>query len=125
MAARLDPNNATIVRELAALQAQNKDWHEHLDTRQKLLENKNVVLMNWSGLALANFFVEDYEIATNIIDSLLKITENNKETELKASEKHDLLIFKAICLQKQGDPKILLDFLEQNQKYSNIFIDFY
>ena len=115
MASRLDPNNATIVRELAALQAQNKDWLEHLDTRQKLLENKNIVLMNWSGLAMANYFVEDHSTAMQIVDSLIKITDKSKDTELKPSERHDLLIFKALCIEKEGKPEELLKFLRENQ----------
>lgn len=114
-AIRLDPSNVSILRDMASLQAHNQDWSEHLQTRQKLFDDKNTILLNWSGLAFANYFAEDFETAFELVDSFMKVTDDNKDTKLSQSEKSELLLMQAHCLRKQSKLQELSDFLKKNE----------
>lgn len=61
MALKFDKNNLQILRDMALLQMQTRDYKGHLRTRQALLQDKPQLPINWVGFALANHFVKDYK----------------------------------------------------------------
>ena len=59
-ALRIQPDNQQILRDMALLQVQIKDFNGHANTRYKLLKEKQKAINNWVAYALALYLKGDY-----------------------------------------------------------------
>jgi peptide alpha-N-acetyltransferase len=69
-ALRLEPDNPTVLRDLAQLQAQTRDLPGLLESRQALLEAAPKVRANWVSYALAHHLCGNHAVAAAALGGL-------------------------------------------------------
>ncbi|EGR34822.1 hypothetical protein IMG5_000490 [Ichthyophthirius multifiliis] len=123
------PDNVQILKDLALLQIQIRDIDGLCETRKKILLNKDSLVINWVGYAIALHFKGEYEQTLQIIDSINTITKNNP---LKGMEKSEFLIYHSQVIGDSGDYNRQLKFLEENKndildkvKYNELMVEIY
>jgi len=97
-ALRFDPENLTVLRDLAQLQIQMRDLPGFLETRQRLLELKSSNRQHWVAFSLAHHLNGNYEVAASVLDTYQTILEG-EDIEYERSE---LLLYKVMILEEGG-----------------------
>ena len=69
---KLEPNNASVCRDLAMLQAQTRQFAGAVISRGKILEGKPGFRQNWSALAVAQFLNKEYSASENTLTNFEK-----------------------------------------------------
>ncbi len=111
-AQKYDPENFNVVRDLSYLQLYLRQYNSFLETSRKGMEMRANMMINWETYAFANYLTGNYDFAFKLLDSCLKIG----STSLKPNEKHEILLFQASLLHKQGKSEEALRFLLDNEK---------
>ncbi|GJD10187.1 N-alpha-acetyltransferase 15, NatA auxiliary subunit [Galdieria sulphuraria] len=134
-ALKFDPENIQILRDLALLQVQTRDYDGLMLTRRKLVTIKPGIRNHWLGFAVACHLKGEMDIAIKILesyegtlgknsDSLDASSDKRKEgsnQEAKiaqmeeAYETSETLLYHAMILQEMGAWKASLDYLEKNK----------
>ena len=97
-ALRFDPENLTVLRDLAQLQIQMRDLPGFLETRQRLLELKSSNRQHWVAFSLAHHLNGNYEVAASVLDTYQTILEG-EDIDYERSE---LLLYKVMILEEGG-----------------------
>jgi N-alpha-acetyltransferase 15/16, NatA auxiliary subunit len=105
-ALRIQPNNQQILRDLAVLQLQTRDFAGHAKTRFRLLKDKNKVINNWVGYAVALHLKGDHDAA---LQSLAYIELYSTDAQLKPQEQNELAMFRWELLLALGRAKEALE----------------
>ena len=71
-AIKYDSENQNVLRELAMLQIQQRDYEGHANTRKLMLQQKPSLNNSWIAFAIANHLKKDYKMAKRIIDTFKK-----------------------------------------------------
>ncbi|KAA1077024.1 hypothetical protein PGTUg99_000438 [Puccinia graminis f. sp. tritici] len=113
-ALRLDPENHNILRDLAVLQIQVRQYSAYVESRWKLLRSNRRSRTAWLSLAMAYKLNHQTEAALEVLDAMEKC-EVIHEPE-QTFERSETILFKASLLP----PSDALDYLE---KSSNLILD--
>jgi N-alpha-acetyltransferase 15/16, NatA auxiliary subunit len=70
-ALKITPENFNLLRDLATLQCQTRDYKQLIKTRELILKAKKDS-QNWVSYATAFYLLPNYEWANKIMDSFLK-----------------------------------------------------
>ena len=62
-----------MLRDLALLQVQLKDYEGHAETRRKMVVTKAQNLQNWIAYLVAVFTTKDFKVCCDIWDSIMQI----------------------------------------------------
>lgn len=109
-ALKFEPDSANILRDLALLQAQMRDWNGYIESRRIMLSQKPGLRLNWTGLAIANHMAGNYEEAESI---LTKYEETMKGSPTKPDLEHaEALLYKNTIIAESGDIERALTHLE-------------
>jgi tetratricopeptide (TPR) repeat protein len=109
-ALKLEPDSAQILRDLALLQAQMRDFQGYMESRKLMLQSRPQWRQNWTALAIANHLAGDLENAENI---LTKYEETLKQPPSKTDIEHsEAALYKNSILAEMGDYQKALDHLE-------------
>ncbi|KAF5093133.1 hypothetical protein D0Z03_002538 [Geotrichum reessii] len=107
---KLEPNNASVCRDLAMLQAQNRQFAGAVVSRGKILEGKPGFRQNWSALAVAQFLNNEYSASENTLTNFEKaINTKLPKTDLENTE---MVLFKNVVIYESGDVARALEHLE-------------
>lgn len=108
-AIRFDANNLQILRDLANVQAQLRDFKGLTATATKLLQLKPDIRNFWAMLAIASFFNGQYQAAITTLDSMVTARVLSDCTKAELGE---VQMFKNLCLRESGDYAAALKHLD-------------
>lgn len=112
-ALRHDPDNMQILRDLSMLQVQMRDLEGFVQTRQHLLTLKPTNKNNWFTFAVAAHLMNRYDKAVNIVKAHEDTLEGTPENDYEHSE---MLLYKNMLLEEDGQLQEALDHLESCEK---------
>lgn len=109
-ALRIEPNSLNILRDLALLQCQIRDYEGYIDSRRKMMQERPQLRQNWTALAVA------YHLSGNLAEAenILKTYEGTlKQTPPKSDLEHsEASLYKNTIIAESGDIKRALEQLE-------------
>ncbi|KAK5978049.1 NMDA receptor-regulated protein 1 [Trichostrongylus colubriformis] len=106
----LDKDNMQILRDLALLQIQMRDFEGYKESRYHLLRLRPTQRVSWIGYATAYHLLKDYEKALTILAEFLQ---NNKPTSYDF-EHSELVLYQNMILCEAGQLEEALSKLEEN-----------
>ncbi|KAF1968332.1 NMDA receptor-regulated protein 1 [Bimuria novae-zelandiae CBS 107.79] len=110
MALRLAPESQNILRDLAHLQAQIRDYEGYIESRQKMLSDRSQLRQNWTGLAIAYHLNGNYKEAERILTTYEDtLGQTPPKTDLEHSE---AVLYKNTIIAESGDVERALTHLD-------------
>lgn len=111
-ALRIDKDNQQILRDLALLQVQIRDYDGLEDTRRRLLTVRPNQRNNWIGFALSYHLLGNFSTAVSVLDTYHKtISQSNDDEDDREYENNppedryetsELLLYKNMILEESG-----------------------
>lgn len=113
-ALRFHPDNSQIMRDLAVLQTQMRQYSALCDTRYQLLVLRPALKMSWIGLAVAYHLDGRHHQAVGVIDALLEgFPLPDGGTGQPSDNTHtELVLYKTMILEESGSLQAALHALE-------------
>ncbi|RPB00104.1 N-terminal acetyltransferase A, auxiliary subunit [Choiromyces venosus 120613-1] len=116
MALRFEPESQQILRDLALLQVQMRDYPGYVESRGKILQGRPQLRQNWTGLAVAYHLAGSYAEAENV---LKKYEETLKNPPSKGDIEHsEACLYRNVVIAESGDIARALEHLESIAKVS-------
>lgn len=116
MALRFEPESQQILRDLALLQIQMRDYQGYIESRRQILQGRPQLRQNWTGLAIAHHLAGNYADAENV---LTKFEETLKNLPVKTDVEHsEAGLYKNMVIADSGDIERALENLESIAKAS-------
>ncbi|PSN73119.1 TPR-like protein [Corynespora cassiicola Philippines] len=113
-ALRIEPDSQNILRDLALLQCQIRDFEGYIDSRRKILTARSQLRQNWTALAVA------YHLAGNLLTAEKTLTtyeETLKQPPPRTDLEHsEAVLYKNTIIYESGDVQRALDHLEEISK---------
>lgn len=114
MALRFEPESQQILRDLALLQIQMRDYNGYVESRSRILQGRPQIRQNWTGLAVAYHLAGSYSEAENV---LTKYEETLKNPPSKGDIEHsEACLYKNRVIAESGDAARALEHLESISK---------
>lgn len=115
-ALRLDPNNQQILRDLALLQIQIRDFEGFEESRRKLLTVRPNQRNNWLGVAIAFHLQKNYEQALRVLKTYQNTLDESAANAQDPFERSEILLYELSILEESQDYEGALEHLEKSQK---------
>lgn len=110
-ALRIEPDSQNILRDLAHLQCQIRDFEGYIDSRRKILNARPQLRQNWTGLAIAYHLSGNYKEAEHILKTYEEtLKQPPPKTDLEHSE---AVLYKNTIIADSGDTERALAHLEE------------
>ncbi|KAI8053722.1 NMDA receptor-regulated protein 1-domain-containing protein [Syncephalis plumigaleata] len=112
-ALKFDKNNMQILRDLALLQIQMRNYEAYADTRDLLLSLNTNNRMFWIGYAISLHLLGDYDLAANVLrafENSMKIPPPSKDYDHS-----ELLMYRNLTIEEKGDLEDALKDLDTIQ----------
>ncbi len=107
-ATKLDPENATMLRDLAHVQLHTHDAHGALVSREKLLISKSTPGINWVGYSIAYALAGSSDLASAVAAQFESQLDGNRAA---SPETNELIFFRARLASIMGNYQLALDTL--------------
>ncbi|KAF2018594.1 N-alpha-acetyltransferas-like protein 15 [Aaosphaeria arxii CBS 175.79] len=108
-ALKLEPEQQNILRDLAILQVQMRDYDGYIESRQKMMQARSSLRQNWTALAVAYHLAGNYKQAENILETYEKtLKQPPPKTDLEHSE---AVLYKNTIIAESGDIERALEHL--------------
>jgi peptide alpha-N-acetyltransferase len=111
-ALRFDKDNGQILRDLAVLQLQMRQYSALCDTRYQLLTLRPVVKVNWINLAVAYHLSGKHEQAIGVLNAVLDAFPLESNFRANQLEQSELIFYKASILEESGKLQEAYDSLD-------------
>lgn len=109
-ALKLDPENQTIQRDLALMQAQMRDFQGYLQSRKQMLQAKPSFRQNWTATAVAHHLAGELEAAEQLLKTYEDTLKNPPpRTDIEHSE---ALLYRNTIIAEMGDLDRALEHLD-------------
>lgn len=112
-ALRIDKDNQQILRDLALLQIQIRDYDGLEETRRTLLTVRPNQRNNWIGFALSFHLLGNYATAVSVLDTYQDTLKQSNELDDRY-EVSELLLYKNLILEESGDHAAALAHLDES-----------
>ncbi|KAF2862846.1 N-terminal acetyltransferase A, auxiliary subunit [Piedraia hortae CBS 480.64] len=113
-ALKLDPDSAQILRDLALMQIQTRDYKGYVTSRRTMLQARPQLRLNWTALAVGLHLDGDLKAAEDV---LTRYEESSKIAPSRGDvEHHEAVLYKNIIIAEQGDLERALQHLESVYK---------
>ena len=113
-ALRLDPESVQILRDMAQLQMQMRDFPGVVQTRRTMLQGKPQVRLNWTGLAVALHLSGDLAGAEDVLH---KYEETLTKSPSRADSEHsEAILYKNTIIAEAGKLEQALEHLESIER---------
>ena len=110
-ALRIEPNSLNILRDLALLQCQIRDYEGYIESRRKMMQERPQLRQNWTALAVAYHLSGNFSEAENI---LVTYEETLKQTPPKTDLEHsEATLYKNTIIAESGDTERALKHLDE------------
>ncbi|KAI4912693.1 hypothetical protein J4E90_006099 [Alternaria incomplexa] len=111
MALRIEPASLNILRDLALLQCQVRDYDGYIESRRKMMQERPQLRQNWTALAVAYHLSGNYAEAENILKTY---EETLKQPPAKSDLEHsEATLYKNMIIYESGDVERALNHLEE------------
>jgi peptide alpha-N-acetyltransferase len=108
-ALKINEGNTNILKDLALLQVQQRNFNKYCESRRKILVTApRQLATNWVGFAIAHHLAGHHDVAIGVIDQFLSTLEDNREPDYQDSE---LNMLKVLILQEKGELEKALECL--------------
>jgi tetratricopeptide (TPR) repeat protein len=115
-ALRLDPDSKQILRDLALLQIQMRDYQGYITSRRAMLQASTHVRPNWTALAVAHHLSGNLEEAERVLTTYEETLKSPpSKTDFENSE---AVMYKNSLIAEMGDTQKALDHLEEAAKHN-------
>lgn len=115
-ALRIEPDSQNILRDLAHLQCQIRDYEGYIDSRRKMMNARPQLRQNWTGLAIAYHLSGNYKEAEHILKTY---EETLKQAPPKSDLEHsEAVLYRNTIIAESGDTERALEHLEEILKNS-------
>lgn len=109
-ALRLEPDSQPILRDLAHLQIQMRDYEGYTESRRLMLQQKPGFRQNWTALAIAHHLSGSYEDAENVLTTY---EDTMKGTPTRLDMEHwEAVLYKNYIIAESGNLEKALEHLE-------------
>lgn len=109
-ALRIEPNSLNILRDLALLQCQIRDYDGYIESRRKMMQERPQLRQNWTALAVAYHLAGNLSEAENILKTY---EETLKQTPPKTDLEHsEATLYKNTIIAESGDIERALTHLD-------------
>lgn len=115
-ALRLDPDNQQILRDLALLQVQIRDYEGFEESRRKLLAVRPSQKSNWIGVAISFHLQENYEKTLEVVKTYLNTLSSEALSMQDPYEHSELLLYRVMVMEEAGDYEMALKHLDMDEK---------
>ncbi|KAF2472225.1 TPR-like protein [Lindgomyces ingoldianus] len=114
MALRIEPDSQNILRDLALLQIQMRDYLGYIESRSTMLSARPQLRQNWTALAVAHHLAGHYKSAEHV----LKTFENTLKSPVPKSdlEHSEAVLYKNTLIAESGETQRALEHLEDIMK---------
>jgi tetratricopeptide (TPR) repeat protein len=113
-ALKIEPDSQNILRDLAHLQCQIRDYEGYIDSRRKMMAARSQLRQNWTGLAIAYHLAGNYKEAEHILKTY---EETLKQPPPKSDLEHsEALLYRNSIIAESGDTERALEHLESIMK---------
>ncbi|KAF2791614.1 N-alpha-acetyltransferas-like protein 15 [Melanomma pulvis-pyrius CBS 109.77] len=110
-ALRIEPDSQNILRDLALLQAQMRDYEGYIDSRNKMLNQRPQLRQNWTALAVAYHLSGNYKSAEHILNTY---EDTLKQQPLKTDLEHsEATLYKNTIIAESGATDRALEHLDK------------
>jgi tetratricopeptide (TPR) repeat protein len=110
-ALRIEPDSQNILRDLALLQAQMRDYEGYIDSRNKMLNQRPQLRQNWTALSVAYHLAGNYKSAEKILTTY---EETLKQPPAKTDLEHsEASLYKNTIIAESGDTERALKHLDE------------
>jgi tetratricopeptide (TPR) repeat protein len=100
-ALRIEPNSLNILRDLALLQCQIRDYEGYIESRRKMMQERPQLRQNWTALAIAYHLAGNFTEAENILKTY---EETLKQIPSKSDLEHsEAPLYKNTIIAESGD----------------------
>ncbi|KAF2995813.1 hypothetical protein E8E13_001290 [Curvularia kusanoi] len=110
-ALRIEPSSLNILRDLALLQCQIRDYDGYIESRRKMMQERPQLRQNWTALAVA------YHLAGNLTEAenILKTYEETlkQPPPLNDIEHSEAVLYKNTIIAESGDTERALKHLDE------------
>lgn len=111
-ALRFDKDNFQILRDLAVLQLQLRQYPALCESRYQLLGLRPVVKINWISLAIAYHLGGKCDLAVGVLDAILDGFPEEPGNRFFELEQAELIFYKAMILEEIGQSEAALKCLD-------------
>jgi N-alpha-acetyltransferase 15/16, NatA auxiliary subunit len=113
-ALKLDPDSWNILRDLAQIQIQLRDYQGYIQTRRDILKQRSTLRQNWTALAVAYHLAGDYAEAEKILTTY---EETLKSPPPRSDIEHsEAVLYKNTVIAESGDTERALKDLDKIMK---------
>ncbi|KAF2264469.1 N-alpha-acetyltransferas-like protein 15 [Lojkania enalia] len=110
-ALRIEPDSQNILRDLALLQVQMRDYQGYIQSRKQMLQVRASLRQNWTALAVAHHLAGEYKSAEHILKTYEDTLKTPPpKTDLEHSE---AALYKNTIISESGDTERALEHLEE------------
>jgi tetratricopeptide (TPR) repeat protein len=110
-ALRIEPGSLNILRDLALLQCQIRDYDGYIESRRKMMQERPQLRQNWTALAVAFHLAGNLAEAENILKTY---EETLKQTPPKGDLEHsEAVLYKNTIIAESGDTERALKHLDE------------
>jgi tetratricopeptide (TPR) repeat protein len=110
-ALRIEPGSLNILRDLALLQCQIRDFDGYIESRRKMMQERPQLRQNWTALAVAYHLSGNLAEAENILKTY---EETLKQTPPKGDIEHsEAVLYKNTIIAESGDTERALTHLDE------------
>ncbi|KAL7276124.1 hypothetical protein RUND412_000887 [Rhizina undulata] len=117
MALRFDPESQQILRDLALLQIQMRDYHGYIESRKSILQGRPQLRQNWTALAIAYHLAGNYAEAEKVLNTFEETLKNQRIAKGDV-ENSEAKLYKNMVIAESGDTARALEHLEEIAKGS-------
>ncbi|KAB8339186.1 hypothetical protein FH972_022121 [Carpinus fangiana] len=109
-ALKLEPDSPQVLRDLALLQIQTRDYQGYIQSRNLMLQQRSSLRLNWTALAIAHHLAEDFKSAENVLNTYEGTL---KHTPSKGDIEHaEAVLYKNMIIAESGDVQRALEHLD-------------
>lgn len=112
-ALKFDKDNQQILRDLALLQVQIRNYEGLEETRRQLLTVKPNQRNNWIGFALSFHLLGNYNTAVSVLDTYQDTLKQSSQPEDRY-EASELILYKNFILEESAQYQVALSHLDEN-----------
>eukprot|EP01147_Barroeca_monosierra_P002928 gene2927-8175_t len=119
-ASKIEPNNQTILRDLAQVQIQLRDYEGFRNTRCKFLELRGGLRASWLAYAVSQHLTGDIPGAIETVDEYLALQRQDESPSQPAYEQSEIYLYIIQLYVESEKLEAALDFLN---KYESSIVD--
>lgn len=115
-ALKLEPDSPQVLRDLALLQVQTRDYQGYIQSRNLMLQQRSALRLNWTAVAIAHHLAGDFKAAEKVLTTYEDTLKSPPpRTDIEHAE---AVLYKNTIIAESGDIQRALEHLDSIYKTS-------